>query len=192
MRSTLRWAPAIAALVFGLFPTIGRFAAAEDVPPTQSNPTGEWLPLAQIAGAAKPPANANAPNPYSGNAAAIQEGQRLFVEMNCAGCHGYDAKGAMGPNLTDKLWRHGGAPASVYASISQGRSMGMPAWGQALPPESIWKLVTYIESLGGMYPPSGFTASFEGDRDGMITPPGTTEMEKILSGLPGTPPKPGG
>ena len=28
----------------------------------------------------------------------------------------------------------------------------MPAWNPALPPEEIWKLVAYVESLGGAYP----------------------------------------
>jgi cytochrome c oxidase cbb3-type subunit 3 len=190
MRHRLIRASCAAMLCLGLFPIVGRFAAAQDVQPTQSDPVGEWLPLAEIAGAATPPANASASDPYSGNPAAIEQGRQLFIQMNCAGCHGYDAKGSMGPNLTDKLWRHGGAPASVYDSISEGRSMGMPAWGRALPPETIWKLVAYIESLGGMYPPSGFAASFDGDHDQMITPPGTVEMEKILSGEPAAPAKP--
>src|SRR5579862_5621498 len=141
MRLALVWGSAVTVFLLGLFPAADRLAAAQDLPATESNPANEWLPLAQLAGAAKPPANANASDPYSGNPAAIADGHRLFIEMNCAGCHGYDGKGAMGPNLTDKLWRHGGAPASVYASISEGRSMGMPAWGRALPPESIWKLV---------------------------------------------------
>ena len=30
----------------------------------------------------------------------------------------------------------------------------MPAWGGHLPPEQIWRLVAYIESLGGARPPA--------------------------------------
>ena len=65
---------------------------------------------------------------------AVQQGHDLFIKMNCAGCHGYDAKGAMGPNLTDGYWRYGGVPAPIFNSIYEGRPQGMPAWNPALPP----------------------------------------------------------
>ena len=61
--------------------------------------------------------------------------------MNCAACHGYDLKGGMGPDLTDTYWRYGGSPADIYKSIFEGRPQGMPAWGRALPPAMIWKVV---------------------------------------------------
>ena len=51
------------------------------------------------------------PNPYHDNPQAVQQGHDLFIQMNCAGCHGYGAKGGMGPNLTDGYWRYGGVPA---------------------------------------------------------------------------------
>ncbi len=91
-------------------------------------------------------------SPYARDAAAIQEGHDLFVKMNCAGCHGYDLKGGMGPDLTDTYWRYGGGPAAIYKSIFEGRPQGMPAWGRALPPILIWKIVAYIESKGGAFP----------------------------------------
>jgi len=72
--------------------------------------------------------------------------------MNCAGCHGYDAKGGMGPDLTDTEWRYGGTPIDIYKSIYEGRAQGMPAWGNALPTTPIWQLVAYIQSLGGTLP----------------------------------------
>ncbi|MEO7456567.1 MAG: c-type cytochrome [Gemmatimonadaceae bacterium] len=91
-------------------------------------------------------------NPYSGDMAAIKEGNDLFVDMNCASCHGYDLKGGMGPDLTDTYWRYGGSPAAIYKSIYEGRPQGMPAWARALPPAQLWKLVSYIESKGGAFP----------------------------------------
>jgi cytochrome c oxidase cbb3-type subunit 3 len=123
------------------------------------------LPLGDTAGAAGAQL-ATVANPYAGNHEAIQQGHDLFVRMNCAGCHGYDAKGAMGPNLTDSYWRYGGVPAAVFKSIYEGRPQGMPAWNPALPPADIWKLVSYIESLGGMQPASAYLASVQGDRPG--------------------------
>lgn len=114
------------------------------------------LPMGHIAGLTDSAALARSmPNPYEGSPQAIASGKALFIKMNCAGCHGYDAKGNMGPDLTDTYWRYGGLPAQIYSSIHDGRAQGMPAWGAALPPQEIWKLVAYIESLGGTYSADG-------------------------------------
>jgi cytochrome c oxidase cbb3-type subunit 3 len=94
-------------------------------------------------------------NPYVDNAQAVAAGKALYIKMNCAGCHAYNAKGNMGPDLTDTYWRYGGLPVQIYQSIHDGRAQGMPAWGAALPPQEIWKLVAYIESFGGTYSVDG-------------------------------------
>jgi cytochrome c oxidase cbb3-type subunit 3 len=114
------------------------------------------VPLGLSAGAA-PPIAVSTDNPLSSDPTAVEEGRKLFVAMNCAGCHGYDAKGGMGPDLTDTAWRYGGTPIDIYKSIYEGRPQGMPAWGNALPPNSLWQLVAYIQSLGGSFaaPPAG-------------------------------------
>jgi cytochrome c oxidase cbb3-type subunit III len=109
---------------------------------------GAIIPLGLSAGGA-PNRNASIANPLAGDPNAIAEGKKLFVSLNCAGCHGYKAHGNMGPDLTAKAWRYGGTPIDVYKSIYEGRPKGMPAWGNALPPNSIWQLVAYIQSLGG-------------------------------------------
>ncbi|MDQ6646027.1 MAG: c-type cytochrome [Pseudomonadota bacterium] len=109
------------------------------------------VPMGSLAGGANRTALAQSiRNPYAGNAQAVAEGATLYIRLNCAGCHAYNAKGNMGPNLTDTYWRYGGLPVDVYKSIADGRAQGMPAWGAALPPQDIWKLVAYIQSLGGM------------------------------------------
>lgn len=114
------------------------------------------LPMGHIAGFTDSAALARSiPNPYEGNAQAVAAGKSLYIKMNCAGCHAYNAKGNMGPDLTDTYWRYGGLPAQIYASIHEGRAQGMPAWGAALPPQEIWKLVAYIQSLGGTYSVDG-------------------------------------
>lgn len=102
-------------------------------------------------------------NPDEGNQAASNEGKHLFQTMNCAYCHGFGAPGLMGPSLADKYWRYGGTPAEVFKSIYEGRSKGMPAYGQALPPATIWKIVTYLQSLGGMTQPDSYQAAIQGD-----------------------------
>ncbi len=102
-------------------------------------------------------------NPYASDPAAVAAGKEQFVKMNCAACHGYTLKGGMGPNLTDTYWRYGGAPADIYKSIFEGRPQGMPAWGRMLPPSEIWKIVAYIQSKGGTFPPSLADRARQGD-----------------------------
>ena len=86
-------------------------------------------------------------NPYEGNRGVLAEGRRLFNWYNCSGCHGDHAGGGMGPSLRDSLWYYGGDPASIFASIAEGRRYGMPAWGSKISRDDIWKLVTYIKSM---------------------------------------------
>ncbi len=86
-------------------------------------------------------------NPYAGNQAARVDGRRLYQWYNCAGCHGNHAGGGMGPSLRDDDWLYGGDDASVFASITEGRREGMPAWGSKVPSDQIWQIVTYIKSM---------------------------------------------
>jgi cytochrome c oxidase cbb3-type subunit 3 len=88
-------------------------------------------------------------NPLGSSPAVAAEGKQLFRQMNCAGCHGYDGGGGMGPPLNDSYWRYGGAPVQIYKTLFEGRPQGMPAWGVALPPDKLWELTAYVVSLGG-------------------------------------------
>ena len=133
------------------------------------------VPLGDVIGAQAPTAAVIA-NPYAGQPEAVAEGRTLFVRMNCAGCHGYTAEGGMGPNLQDGYWRYGGAPVSLFKSIYEGRPQGMPAWNPALPPDTIWKLVAYLQSLGGSYPAGGLAASIQGDTPATSYAPEVTRV----------------
>jgi cytochrome c oxidase cbb3-type subunit 3 len=86
-------------------------------------------------------------NPYAGNTAVLADGRRLFHWYNCSGCHGDHGGGGMGPSLRDSLWYYGGDDASLFASITEGRQHGMPAWGVKVPQDQRWKIVTYIKSM---------------------------------------------
>ena len=88
-------------------------------------------------------------NPYEGNAYAISQGQKLFEQFNCAGCH-FHGGGGIGPPLMDNEWIYGSSPQNVYMSIAEGRPNGMPSWGGHIPNEQIWQLVTYVRALGGI------------------------------------------
>lgn len=113
----------------------------------------EAVPLGHMAGMLDSDALARSiHNPYANDPQAIAAGKALYIRMNCASCHAYTGKGNMGPDLTDTYWRYGGLPVQVYKTIHDGRPKGMPAWGAVLPPPELWKLVAYIQSLGGTYP----------------------------------------
>jgi cytochrome c oxidase cbb3-type subunit 3 len=121
------------------------------------------IPLGDWAGVAPNTLATKVANPYERDAAAIAAGGELFRSMNCADCHGYNLKGGMGPDLTDTWWRYGGSPAEIYKSIAEGRPQGMPAWGRALAPELIWRIVAYIESFQGTFPPELADRGRQGD-----------------------------
>jgi cytochrome c oxidase cbb3-type subunit 3 len=137
------------------------------------------VPLGDLAGAPENKLGAAIPNPFGGDVQAAQQGHELFVRMNCAGCHGYGATGGMGPNLGDTYWRYGGSPVAIFKSIYEGRPQGMPAWNPALPPDEIWKLVAYIQSLGGSYSAEQYQASVQGDMVGDNVAP---EVDATLKG----------
>jgi cytochrome c oxidase cbb3-type subunit 3 len=145
-------------------------AAGSGTPPAEG-PSAS-VPLGDLAGAATYDRRDPIVDRWDGNAAAIARGHDLFISMNCAGCHGYDAAGNMGPNLTDHYWRYGGTPASVYKSIYEGRPQGMPAWGSALPRAEIWKIVAYLQSLGGMVAATDYQGGLQGDHDVSSVAPG--------------------
>ncbi len=89
--------------------------------------------------------------PFDDNAYNTAEGQALFEEMNCSGCHAHGG-GAMGPALMDDQWIYGSLPNQIFASIAQGRPNGMPAWKYRLNNKQIWELVAYVRSLSGLTP----------------------------------------
>ena len=86
---------------------------------------------------------------YDNNAPAISEGQQLFSQMNCVGCHSHGG-GGMGPALMDDEWRYGGRIDQIATTIAVGRPNGMPAWRGKLTDDQIWKLAAYVRSLSGL------------------------------------------
>ena len=86
----------------------------------------------------------------SSDEAAMNAGERLFVNY-CAVCHGSDARGASGfPNLRDNDWLYGGTPEQIEASIMHGRNGSMPAWeGPLGGAEEVNKVANYVMSIAG-------------------------------------------
>jgi cytochrome c oxidase cbb3-type subunit 3 len=120
---------------------------ARNQSPTEDTPrTGGNQPALPLQGQVRSPLRST--SPYDQNAYAVNEGKRLYRWYNCSGCHSMGG-GGIGPPLMDEKWRYGGDPASIFASIVQGRPNGMPSFGGHIPEDQVWKIVAYVRSMGG-------------------------------------------
>ncbi len=91
---------------------------------------------------------------FSNDAAILSNGQKVFTSNNCQSCHRQDGGGnAVGPNLTDKFWIHGGSIKNVFQTIKNGVvEKGMPAWGKVMSPTEVRDVAFYVMSLQGSNP----------------------------------------
>jgi len=90
---------------------------------------------------------------------AMRVARNLYAN-NCAMCHGSDAGGAKAfPNLTDANWQWGGAPDTVYQTIAYGRTGVMPPWGEALGPQGVEEVTSYVLTLSGQQAPADLAAA---------------------------------
>ncbi|MDQ6717041.1 MAG: c-type cytochrome, partial [Gemmatimonadota bacterium] len=55
--------------------------------------TLQRIPMGPVPGLAVSTARADIVNPYATDARALADGKRLYVEMNCAYCHGWEGDG---------------------------------------------------------------------------------------------------
>ncbi len=79
--------------------------------------------------------------------ATVAAGQAVFMS-NCVACHGANAGGTIGPNLTDRAWIHGGRPTQIYRTVLEGvAAKGMPAWGAQLGETRVQSAVAYVLTL---------------------------------------------
>ncbi len=88
----------------------------------------------------------------SRNAAFVENGKAAYA-ANCAACHLASLRGkgesavAIGPDLTDPTWTHGGKPTEIHDLIAKGvLTKGMPAWGPVLGGKKITEVTAYILS----------------------------------------------
>lgn len=85
----------------------------------------------------------------------VLERGAVRFSRTCAPCHGAQAQGLIGPNLTDDRWLHGGTVEQIFQVVAKGwPAKGMPPWGRALKPEELASLVSYVRSLQGSNPPN--------------------------------------
>ena len=84
--------------------------------------------------------------------AMLAEGKATF-KATCAACHGENAQGVVGPNLTDEYWLHGSKINDIFKTIKYGvQAKGMPNWEKQLSPRQIADVSNYILSLQGTHP----------------------------------------
>lgn len=90
-----------------------------------------------------------------GDPKAIKVGAAVFTGK-CASCHGDKGQGIIGPNLTDKFWIHGSAPAALATTISKGvLDKGMPPWETILQEDELQSVIAFITSIKGTNPAGG-------------------------------------
>ena len=92
-------------------------------------------------------AHAEQRNPFESDEVAIRTGSQLFA-ARCADCHGPDAKGRLGPDLT-RRWARGESDESAFNIVRR----GVP--GSSMPPSTaadneIWAIVAHLRSISVM------------------------------------------
>ncbi|HEY6506386.1 MAG TPA: c-type cytochrome [Vicinamibacterales bacterium] len=86
-----------------------------------------------------------AKNPLEGDAAAIRAGMGLF-RGRCGDCHGIDATGVRGPDIT-QVWASGRTDEGLFRTIRNGvPGTEMPANPRVSDPE-IWQILAFLRTI---------------------------------------------
>src|SRR5262245_36731145 len=91
-------------------------------------------------------------NPFDGEPEAIRAGMGIF-RQRCADCHGTDARGVRGPDITH-IWSSGRTDQGLFQTIRTGvPNTEMPAF--AAPRTSdreVWQILAYLRTLAAPAP----------------------------------------
>ena len=129
MRQTASVAAALIAIALGV--AAERFTIAQDRAAARSEPRA-------------------AKNPLEGNPLAVSNGKAMF-RTRCAGCHGLDAHGYLGPDLTG-FWAAGGTDDRMFDIVRR----GVPGTEMtAADPlrvldKDIWQVLAYVRTLSAV------------------------------------------
>lgn len=87
-------------------------------------------------------------NPYSGDEAAIAEGEKTYMSI-CAACHLPSGEGRIGPSLIDDEWNHPGLDSQIgwFEIIYGGGAGAMQAFGMRMDQDEILKVMAFLEAL---------------------------------------------
>lgn len=116
------------------------------------------------------------------DAGALAEGKKLFG-ASCSPCHGANAQGVVGPNLTDEYWLHKGGIKDVFKTIKYGvQEKGMKSWKDDFSPVQLAEIASYIKSLKGTKPAGAKEPQGELYKDeGATTADATKTADKKLA-----------
>jgi cytochrome c oxidase cbb3-type subunit 3 len=122
-----------------------------------------WIRFGVLAGAvaalhvAPAAAQAKPAAPAEVTPAAITAGDSIFHKTgNCYACHGANAQGLVGPNLTDSTWIHGdGSYEFIVATVTKGIPKEESKSGIVMPPkggstitdDQVKQVAAYVYSL---------------------------------------------
>ena len=99
-------------------------------------------------------------NPYIGNVEAQAKGKKIFNLYSCTQCHGPEAKGQVGPNLTgpDFHYPKNATNKGMFETVWHGTNGGMGAKGiglmdptdpkNGITPDELLKIIAWIRSQG--------------------------------------------
>lgn len=91
----------------------------------------------------------------------LQLGANVY-KANCVTCHGLNAEGNSGPNLTDDAYLHVKSVEDIAAVIKTGAKAGaMPAWENRLHPNEVVLVSSYLATLRGTNAAGGKVAEGE-------------------------------
>lgn len=98
--------------------------------------------IQKLAGLALVIANVSAP--FRADAQTLDaagEGRRLYLKLNCAGCHGNAGGGGMGPPVAREA-------EEVRAAVLNGEGKGMRSYAGYVNDTDIANLAAYLRSIG--------------------------------------------
>jgi cytochrome c oxidase cbb3-type subunit 3 len=91
-------------------------------------------------------------NPLEGDPAAIKAGMGIF-RARCADCHGVDARGVRGPDIS-RVWAEGRTDAGLFQTLRDGvRDTEMPSVGTRTSDIEIWQILAYVRTLAAATSP---------------------------------------
>jgi mono/diheme cytochrome c family protein len=134
-------------------------AAPADAPPPPL-PPGQMMPLERVKASPK----GTLKNPYTDdNAEVVAQGNKLFLQYSCNGCHGGGGGGGICPPLINDVWVYGGDDDTLFRLISLG-SIDLQANGYLrkgrenvvapMPPfgplirsdDELWKILAFVRA----------------------------------------------
>jgi cytochrome c oxidase cbb3-type subunit III len=153
----------------------------------QPPPAQTTLNTVQVSGlypGGSPVSSPPPPNVYEESAYAVSEGQRLYEQYNCVGCH-FHGGGGIGPPLMDNNWIYGSEPGNIFATIMEGRPNGMPSFRNRIPEYQAWEIVSYVRSLSGLLPKDVSPARSDHMQVRQAPESTPTQTPKGITGKPG-------